>query len=129
MTRAHEDMDDISDTDMDEEGYCGERFIASGDFIEVGKVYQSKKHLQDAVENTASHKSYGYRVRKSNKERYKVKCVDPQCAWQMMASIIKGTNNFVVRKITDKHTCAFDIRFKKKHKPSYISIADKIRTR
>lgn len=121
--------DTQSCNDEDQSAWQIENEIDEMDFIYVGQMFSSKKHLQAAVANQAVNENFQFRTKKSNQTKYKVVCIDASCKWSVMATRVKNSRNFEVRKLNGEHTCSFSLRCKEHRKPSYQSIAAKMKIR
>ncbi|CAL9030233.1 unnamed protein product [Prunus brigantina] len=55
---------------------------SSGDII-VGQVYETKKDLKTKLGINAMKKFFEFKVKRSNKERFEVGCVDDGCMWKL----------------------------------------------
>ena len=123
------EMHVYGDDEMPEILDYGDDMTANNDFLKVGQLYPSKDELKAAVSKQALRDRFGYKVYKSTTQIYKVVCVVKECNWLMLATKVKDADYFQIRKYTYKHTCPFETRFQKHHKPSYLTVAEQIKTR
>ncbi|CAB4280004.1 unnamed protein product [Prunus armeniaca] len=81
---------------------------SSGDII-VGQVYETKEDLKTKLGIDAMKKNFEFKVKRSNKERFEVGCVDDGCMWKLRASKVRKSSYFMVRKYVTKRTCSLDV--------------------
>ncbi|KAI5341663.1 hypothetical protein L3X38_009538 [Prunus dulcis] len=73
---------------------------ASGDII-VGQVYETKEDIKTKLGIDAMTKNYEFKVKRSNKERFEVSCVDDRCMWKLRAS--KASSSLIGQCIKSKY--------------------------
>ncbi|CAE5981183.1 unnamed protein product [Arabidopsis arenosa] len=69
------------------------------------KEFPSRAALQEVVDKGAFANSFGYVIKKSDKERYVLRCSKESCAWRIRASNIRNTSIYSIRKFNKMHTC------------------------
>ncbi|KAL2518229.1 Uncharacterized protein Adt_14476 [Abeliophyllum distichum] len=77
--------------------------------ITVNAIFRNKELLITSLALHAIHYRYQFRVYKSDKSEYVLKCVDGKCEWRIRCSIIERSAMFKIRKIKNNHTCSLDI--------------------
>ncbi|KAK1398282.1 SWIM-type domain-containing protein [Heracleum sosnowskyi] len=91
------------------------------------QIYKDKETLQIVLSLYAIRNNFQYKVKKSCKNQYLVECLDKNCNWLLRASRNGNTNQFVIRRMVDSHTCSLEIRFKDKRQATTNVIADVIK--
>ncbi|CAL9025821.1 unnamed protein product, partial [Prunus brigantina] len=97
----NKDKNNVHGSDMTE--LCN----ASGDII-VGQVYETKEDIKTKLGIDAMKKNYEFKVKRSNKERFEVSCVDDRCMWKLRASKVRKSSYVMVKKYFTKHSCSLD---------------------
>ncbi|KAI3702475.1 hypothetical protein L6452_28213 [Arctium lappa] len=59
-----------------------------------------------AIGRKTLEEGFQFRVERSSKSRYDVRCVQPNCNWRIYAVCIQNTTMFHVRNMNDVHTCS-----------------------
>ncbi|KAK1395260.1 hypothetical protein POM88_014316 [Heracleum sosnowskyi] len=95
--------------------------------LSVLQIYKDKETLQIVLSLYAIRNNSQYKVKKSCKNQYLVECLDKNCNWLLRASRNGNTNQFVIRRMVDSHTCSLEIRFKDKRQATTNVIADVIK--
>lgn len=124
---ASEDTHNYNDEDQNED--LSENEKDEIDFIYVGQIFNSKIHLKIAVANMAVKENFQFRVKKSTHTKYKVICIDASCKWTVVATCVKNSSYFEIRRMNEEHTCSFSVRCREHRKPSYQAVAEKIKIR
>ncbi|GAU45778.1 hypothetical protein TSUD_24420 [Trifolium subterraneum] len=73
--------------------------------ISVGMIFHTKADCLQAVKNYHINKSVQYKIEKSDKTRYVIKCEQPQCQFSMRASKSEMTQLWSIVNIKNSHTC------------------------
>ncbi|CAB4286245.1 unnamed protein product [Prunus armeniaca] len=102
-TAPNEDKNILHGLDMAE--LCN----SSGDII-VGQVYETKEDFKTELGIDAMKKNFEYKVRRSNKERFEVGCVDDRCMWKLLASKCIKSNYEGVSRVHGPHDIIEDMR-------------------
>ncbi|XP_060959148.1 uncharacterized protein LOC115700082 [Cannabis sativa] len=92
--------------------------------IEKGQMYKDKETLKNVLSYFAIKQQFQYKVKKSCTKEFQIKCLDKDCKWSLRASRNGTTENFVIRKYNEKHTCSLSIRFGDQRKASAKIIGD-----
>ncbi|XP_026378325.1 uncharacterized protein LOC113272742 [Papaver somniferum] len=75
----------------------------------VGNVFESKIIFRDGVKKYEYHSGYKLDVRKSDKKRYTVRCINKEsqsCGWRFHASLVANTKGvFRCKKFQGEHSC------------------------
>ncbi|KAK1354916.1 hypothetical protein POM88_048172 [Heracleum sosnowskyi] len=95
--------------------------------ISLSQIYKDKETLQIVLSHYALNNNFQYIVQKSCKKEYLVACIDKNCKWMLRASRNGKTNQFIIRRFIDTHTCALEIRFKSQSQATTSIIADVIK--
>ncbi|KAK6160902.1 hypothetical protein DH2020_004283 [Rehmannia glutinosa] len=82
--------------------------IADGD-LQPGRVFSTKKELQEAIHFLALKHNFEFKVKKSNKEVYTVVCVDENCKWRLRAIKFHESEFFEIRKYMHEHICSISM--------------------
>ncbi|KAD6795762.1 hypothetical protein E3N88_06658 [Mikania micrantha] len=72
----------------------------------VNKVFKDKEELKLEVSMMALNECFEFKVQKSSKERFVVKCCGDNCEWVLRASTYNDTNAFHVTSFKNEHTCS-----------------------
>ncbi|GAU50042.1 hypothetical protein TSUD_142750 [Trifolium subterraneum] len=73
--------------------------------ISAGMIFHTKADCLQAVKNYHINKSAQYKIEKSDKTRYIIKCEQPQCQFSMRASKSEQTQLWSIVNIKNSHTC------------------------
>ncbi|KAG7579285.1 Transposase MuDR plant [Arabidopsis thaliana x Arabidopsis arenosa] len=73
--------------------------------LNLFQEFPSRAALQEVVDKGAFANSFGYVIKKSDKERYLLTCAKESCAWRIRASNIQNTSIYSIRKYNKMHTC------------------------
>ncbi|KAL2504643.1 Uncharacterized protein Adt_20264 [Abeliophyllum distichum] len=77
--------------------------------INVNAIFKNKELLTTSLALHAIYYRYQFRVYKSDKSKYVLKCVDGKCEWGIRCFIIGRSAMFKIRKIKNNYTCSLDI--------------------
>lgn len=122
-TRADENVqrDEPGDDGMDSSSYMRDEYaemppdVEASQFIEawedglgvtVLQEFPNKKAVQDLVDRAAFENCFGFKIKKSDRVRYVVKCRVESCKWFLRASKITGSCAFSIRTHNKMHTCS-----------------------
>ncbi|KAK1396847.1 hypothetical protein POM88_006710 [Heracleum sosnowskyi] len=95
--------------------------------ISLSQIYKDNETLQIVLSHYALNNNFQYIVQKSCKKEYLVACIDKNCKWMLRASRNGKTNQLIIRRFIDTHTCALEIRFKSQRQATTSIIADVIK--
>ncbi|KAL2517143.1 Uncharacterized protein Adt_13390 [Abeliophyllum distichum] len=84
--------------------------IGQPDFngISAGRIFRDKNVLKKTISLYAIHNNFQYKVYRSDKEEYVLKCLDDNCMWHFRASRLIDTDIFKIRYIKNGHNCSMD---------------------
>ncbi|XP_060188987.1 uncharacterized protein LOC132617937 [Lycium barbarum] len=81
---------------------------ASLDEIDVGSVFADKESLKKCISSNAIEYHFRFKVHKSSKERYYLKCYDDECSWSLHSSQVHDSPLFKITKFENNHSCSID---------------------
>ncbi|CAN4116726.1 unnamed protein product [Withania somnifera] len=81
---------------------------ASLDEIVVGSLFVNKGILKKCFFNNAIKYHFRFKVDKSSKTRYYLKCYDNECSWYLHSSQIHDSALFKITRFEKTHSCSFD---------------------
>lgn len=100
-----DELNGLDDVELDEVGaLVGEG--SSSCPLCVGKIFHSKKAIQEALTQYALKNHFEMRVKRSSRSRYVVVCKMPNCSFGLRATVRSGTSSFEVKSFVEKHSCA-----------------------
>ena len=67
--------------------------------------FPNKVALHEVVDGAVFANSLGYVIKKSDKERYVLKCSKESCSWRLRASNISNIDIFSIRRYNKMHSC------------------------
>ncbi|XP_062112481.1 uncharacterized protein LOC133823641 [Humulus lupulus] len=82
---------------------------AISDGIREKQVYKNKEVLTTTIGLYAIKNNFQFKVHKSCKKEYQLKCLDSECTWSFRAARYGKTDMFQLRKFNRAHTCSLDI--------------------
>ncbi|ONK66544.1 uncharacterized protein A4U43_C06F9290 [Asparagus officinalis] len=71
----------------------------------IGQVFDDIKSLRDALHKYAIANTFDYRFVKNESLRLTAECTTEGCPWRIHASRAAGTQEFVIKKWNETHTC------------------------
>ncbi|XP_047340744.1 uncharacterized protein LOC124944521 [Impatiens glandulifera] len=74
--------------------------------LEVGTLFENKKELQLRLHKYSMTNNFNFKVEKSTKVVWYVKCLDEKCKWRLRAVKNKFSEMFEVRRFVKEHTCS-----------------------
>ncbi|XP_050211429.1 uncharacterized protein LOC126661618 [Mercurialis annua] len=80
--------------------------IQANQKIEEGGIFIDKETLITDMSMYGLSEHFQYKVIKSCKRQYRLKCIDDSCDWNFYASRVGHTKMFQVRKFNNFHTCS-----------------------
>ncbi|KAL2519329.1 Uncharacterized protein Adt_15576 [Abeliophyllum distichum] len=83
-------------------------YCPSVEDVKRNAVFKNKELLVTDLALFAIHYRFQFKVYKSDKNGYVLKCLDDNYKWGLRASIIVRTTNFKMRDIKNSHTCSLD---------------------
>ncbi|XP_071732824.1 uncharacterized protein [Rutidosis leptorrhynchoides] len=76
------------------------------DLVKVRQTFSNKEEFLNQLFTKCLEENFQIKPVKSDKSRYTAKCVLPNCEWKCSAYKIRHTENFMVKKLHDVHTCS-----------------------
>ncbi|XP_038902336.1 uncharacterized protein LOC120088970 [Benincasa hispida] len=77
--------------------------------VEVDQIFLSKSDLKMRLSILCINNNFEYKVRKSTKSLFTVKCIEDNCKWSLRAVKISGCDIFKIMKYMRSHTCFIGI--------------------
>ncbi|XP_074569300.1 uncharacterized protein LOC141825940 isoform X1 [Curcuma longa] len=71
----------------------------------VGQEFDNAKDFRSQLCNYAIGKGFAYKFVKNESSRVTVKCAEETCPWRIHASETSSKLKFIIKKMTDVHTC------------------------
>uniref|UniRef100_A0ACD6AFZ9 Uncharacterized protein n=1 Tax=Avena sativa TaxID=4498 RepID=A0ACD6AFZ9_AVESA len=71
----------------------------------VGQVFEGPKDIRDALHKYAIAHKFHYRFIKNDASRVTAECTGEDCPWRIHASKSTAKKDFMVKKISESHTC------------------------
>lgn len=94
----------------------------------VGKTFESRQAIKDALYIMSMTDIFGFEVKKSTPKYYRAACIDRNCGWRLHTKRISAICHEVIL-YRDIHTCTWDTRTRhSRHAPSNV-IAGLIQSR
>ena len=75
----------------------------------IGRTFESKKEMKDALRILSVTEIFGYRVTRSQPKYFRAHCVDTSCRWKLHVNTI-SQNCYEVSAYNGLHTCTWDVR-------------------
>ncbi|XP_013700327.1 uncharacterized protein LOC106404128 [Brassica napus] len=76
------------------------------DAVKRGQTFQNKTMLKAALEMSAKKHNFDYKVVKSDKKLWYIRCIDNHCKWSVRAEGLSGSTYLIIKKYVVDHTCA-----------------------
>lgn len=76
------------------------------DFVKEGQHFSSKMLLKVAFEICAMKHNFDYKLVKSDKKVWYIRCSDDDCSWRVRAEGLTGSSYFIIKKYVPDHLCA-----------------------
>ncbi|XP_056842887.1 uncharacterized protein LOC130495502 [Raphanus sativus] len=76
------------------------------DVVKRGETFQNKSLLKAALEMSAMKHHFDYKVVKSDRKLWYIRCIDNHCNWSVRAEGLSGSTYFIIKKYVADHTCA-----------------------
>ncbi|XP_048596168.1 uncharacterized protein LOC125607227 [Brassica napus] len=76
------------------------------DFVKEGQHFISKTLLKAAFEICAMKHNFDYKLVKSDKKMWYIRCADDDCSWRVRAEGLPGSSYFIIKKYVPHHSCA-----------------------
>ncbi|XP_071697360.1 uncharacterized protein [Rutidosis leptorrhynchoides] len=76
------------------------------DLIKVRQTFLNKDDFVNHLYTKCLEENFQIKPVKSDKSRFTAKCMLPNCEWKCSAYKIRHTDNFIVKKLHDVHTCS-----------------------
>ncbi|CAN6858611.1 unnamed protein product, partial [Brassica oleracea] len=76
------------------------------DVVKRGETFQNKTMLKAALEMSAMKHNFNYKVVKSDRKLWYIRCKYNPCKWSVRAEGLSGSTYFIIKKYVADHTCA-----------------------
>ncbi|XP_018453871.2 uncharacterized protein LOC108825020 [Raphanus sativus] len=76
------------------------------DVVKKGETFLDKSMLKAALEMSAMKHNFDYKVVKSDRKLWYIRCIDNHCKWSVRAEGLSGSTYFIIKKYVADHTCA-----------------------
>lgn len=76
----------------------------------VGQVFESPKAFRDTLHKYAVANKFTYKFVKNDTTRVTAECTAEDCPWRIHASKSPAKKEFMIKKISDEHTCGKEMR-------------------
>ncbi|XP_018460226.1 uncharacterized protein LOC108831162 [Raphanus sativus] len=76
------------------------------DVVKKDQHFSSKTALKATMEICAMKHNFDYKLVKSDKKIWYVRCADDDCTWRVRAEGLTGSSYFIIKKYVPDHTCA-----------------------
>ena len=70
--------------------------FSDGSNLEINQMFETKEELQTKLHEVAVHGNFEYKVVKSNKWLYVVKCINESCKWRVRGSKLPNSGYFII---------------------------------
>lgn len=87
-----------------------EDVMTSENEFKVSTLFENKKELQLKLHKYAMSQNFEFKVEKSTKDLWYVRCMGENCTWRLRAVRGKFSEMFEVRKFVHEHTCSIVMR-------------------
>ncbi|KAL2491861.1 DBD Tnp Mut domain-containing protein [Abeliophyllum distichum] len=84
-------------------------FHPNVDKTERNQIFCNKDVLMNSVAIHAMRNHFKFKVKKSDKKVYVLKCMDSNCQWSFRASKVGKTDNFKIRYIRNENVCSMNV--------------------
>ena len=89
--------------------------------LEVSELFENKRELQLRLHKYSLASHFEFKVEKSRKDLWYVKCLDKKCKWRLRAVKGKFSELFEIRKFVKEHTCSIVTRIEgKRQAPAWV---------
>ncbi|XP_048613141.1 uncharacterized protein LOC125587056 [Brassica napus] len=76
------------------------------DVVKRGETFQNKTMLKATMEMSAMTHNFDYKVVKSDRNLWYIRCKYNPCKWSVRAEGLSGSTYFIIKKYVADHTCA-----------------------
>ncbi|KAF2573725.1 hypothetical protein F2Q70_00001630 [Brassica cretica] len=76
------------------------------DVVKRGEMFQNKTMLKVALGMSAMKHNFDYKVVKSDRKLWYIRCKYNPCKWSVRAEGLSGSTYFIIKKYVADHTCA-----------------------
>lgn len=77
--------------------------------VEVDELFFSKVDLKMRLSIMSINNNFKYKVKKSNKSLFTIKCIEINCKWCLYEGKLQGCDMFKIAKYISSHTCSIRI--------------------
>ncbi|KAL5577995.1 hypothetical protein UlMin_019694 [Ulmus minor] len=109
-------------------GQTSDASFHDGSNLEINQMFETKEELQTKLHEVAVHGNFEYKVVKSNKWLYVVKCINKSCKWRVHDSKLPNSGYFIIRKYEGTHSCSLVGRSMSHRQATYKVIRQKFKS-
>ncbi|XP_013645439.1 uncharacterized protein LOC106350044 [Brassica napus] len=110
---AELEEEDAKIDESDDENKC-EKDMINGkyvrfslvDVLKKGQHFTSKAALQATMEICTMKHNFDYKVGKTDRRVWYVRCADDDCRWRVRAEGLTGSSYFIIKKYVPDHSCS-----------------------
>ena len=95
--------------------------------ITVGQEFNSKEEVKNSVIDASLKACFDFKIMKSTKTLFVVKCVVDDCKWRLRAAAIGKSSNFSVRTYNNRHSCSSNSVDRRNRQATASLVADMLR--
>lgn len=114
-------LHDLVINDLDDEPVILEadpvRRLGAFEFI-LKKSFYDRRHFCRVLKEFAISNKFELEHIKTDSQIVKGKCLSKSCTWCVCATVVRGTQDFVMQKFCNEHTCNTSKQKKKHRKPN-----------
>ena len=77
-------------------GQTSDASFHDGSNLKINQMFETKEELQTKLHEVAMHGNFEYKVVKSNKWLYVVKCITESCKWWVPGSKLPNSGYFII---------------------------------
>ncbi|XP_048599674.1 uncharacterized protein LOC125579845 [Brassica napus] len=103
-----EEEDAKIDENKCEKDMINEKYVRFSlvDVLKKGQHFTSKAALQATMEICAMKHNFDYKVGKTDRRVWYVRCADDDCRWRVRAEGLIGSSYFIIKKYEPDHSCS-----------------------
>ncbi|KAL5551517.1 hypothetical protein UlMin_001693 [Ulmus minor] len=110
---------------VSETGSTSNASFHDGSNLKVDQMFTTKELLQAKLHDVAMQDYFEYKVVKSNKTLYVVKCINENCKWWVCASKLHNSGYFIIKKYHGAHNYSLASRNMNHRQETYKMIRQK----
>ena len=93
----------------------------------IGEEFKSKEDVKNLVIDASLKACFDFKIIKSTKTLFVVKCVVEDCEWKLRAAIVPNSGNFSIRTYNNIHSCSSNAVDKRNRQATASLVADMLR--